>query len=265
MNNLKISIITVCYNSEDLIEETVKSVLQQTYENLEYVVVDGNSKDSTMDILSQYEEKISVLVSEPDKGIFDAMNKGIDLCTGDWCLFLNSGDYLYSEDSIRKAVALFDESADVIYGDTEYRFDYGKEVFPPLPLEKVMDGAFCCHQSTFFKTGTLRNYKYDLSYRIVADWVLLRTMYLDKCKFHYINTIVSSYDNTVGASTASSIKSYIKHETEKARCKGIDRSILWKVKMWCGAFTFYTRRKLSSLIPNSLYNKLKKIWIHIHR
>lgn len=260
-----ISVVTICYNAEEYIEATVKSVLQQTYSNIEYIVVDGNSKDNTLIIVNQYKEKIKKIISEPDKGIYDAMNKGIDLCSGDWCLFLNSGDYFYAKDTIQKAVELFNDNADVIYGDTEYRFDYGNDVLKPKELEKVMDGAFCCHQSTFFKLDTLRKYKYDLSYKIIADWVLYRKMYLDGKVFYYIPTIISSFDNINGASTANSVQSFVNHKKEKARCKGNNGNVLGIVWIYCRAFAFIMRRTINKLMPRSVYYKLKRIWIHLHQ
>lgn len=88
----KVSVITVCYNAEAEIERTIKSVLSQTYSNFEYIIVDGNSQDKTMEILSCYRDKIAQVVSEPDKGIYDAMNKGIKMANGDWVIMMNAGD-----------------------------------------------------------------------------------------------------------------------------------------------------------------------------
>ena len=159
MNKLKISVITVCYNAVEIIEKTIQSVINQTYQDVEYIIIDGASNDGTMDVINKYIDGISIIVSEHDKGIFDAMNKGIDLCTGSFCLFMNCGDYFYSKDSLKEAVVQFDLSSDVIYGNTEYRFDYGKEVLAPQALERVLTGAFCCHQSAFFRIDIIKKYK----------------------------------------------------------------------------------------------------------
>lgn len=264
MSKLKISIITVCYNAVDKIEETIQSVINQTYLDLEYIIIDGASNDGTMDVINKYRGNISLIVSESDKGIFDAMNKGIDLCTGNYCLFLNCGDYFFSKDSVKDAVAQFDQRSDVIYGNTEYRFDYGNEVLAPQSLEKVMTGAFCCHQSTFFSTNVIKKYKYDLSYKIVSDWVLFRNMYMEHRKFQYIDITIASYDNIEGLSTANNISSFIQHQKEKARCMKIDDDFCWRCLLLYKSLCFITRRFLIRFIPESIYGKLKRYWIHIH-
>ena len=98
MNNPKISVVTVVYNSAALIENTVNSIINQSYSHIEYIVVDGGSTDGTIDILNRYKKNISTLISEPDRGIYDAMNKGISLATGDFVVFINSGDKFSSDD-----------------------------------------------------------------------------------------------------------------------------------------------------------------------
>ncbi len=267
MNNKpKITVVTICYNAENTIEKTILSVLNQTYENIEYIVVDGASKDGTMKIVNKYHNRISRIISESDKGIYDAMNKGIDNTTGDYCLFMNSGDYFYSNDSVYNAVELFDEDAAVIYGNTEYRYDYGTEIHPPLKLQYVLKGAFCCHQSAFFRTDVIRNYRYDLSFKIVADWALFRTLYINGEKFQYIDTVVASYDNIEGASTSFSMKSYINHKKEKLRCKGLNNNVLISAKLYLGAVFFVIRRRfIIPIIPIGIYKKLKKTWVNLNK
>jgi glycosyltransferase involved in cell wall biosynthesis len=119
---MKISVITVCFNSEESIETAVRSVLGQTYPDVEYIIVDGKSSDCTMRILDGYRDKISRIVSEPDKGIYDAMNKGITLATGDVIGFLNSDD-LYVDDKVLEDIAQSfsnNPALDILYGDLTY-------------------------------------------------------------------------------------------------------------------------------------------------
>ena len=114
----KLTVITIIYNNVHYIERTVLSVLNQSYTNIEYLLIDGASNDGTLEILKQYEGRIGKLVSERDKGIYDAMNKGLSLATGDYVLFMNSGDEIYSSDTVEKIFATKPD-ADIYYGETE--------------------------------------------------------------------------------------------------------------------------------------------------
>ena len=117
----KFSIITVTYNAEAVLDDTIQSVVAQTYKEIEYIIVDGGSKDKTLEIAKRYAEKLSVIISEPDKGLYDAMNKGIRLATGDYVCFLNAGDQLHEDETLFQIVQSLYESElpDVIYGDTD--------------------------------------------------------------------------------------------------------------------------------------------------
>src|SRR5574344_628581 len=117
---MKISLITVCYNSEETIEDTLKSVLNQTYRNYEYIIIDGLSKDNTLSIIKQYESKFNgklKYISEKDKGLYDAMNKGIELATGDIVGILNSDDILYDENVFELINKSFDKDTDGVYSN----------------------------------------------------------------------------------------------------------------------------------------------------
>ncbi|WP_246275903.1 glycosyltransferase family 2 protein [Methanolobus zinderi] len=110
--------ITACFNSEQFIEETIQSVLDQSYPDIEYIIVDGRSSDGTMEIVKRYEDSISKIISEPDEGVYDAMNKGIQNSTGDIIYFLNSGDHLHSKDTISNVIEMFsDDSVVTVYGN----------------------------------------------------------------------------------------------------------------------------------------------------
>ena len=113
----KFSIITVTYNAGAVLEDTIQSVITQTYKNVEYIIVDGGSKDRTLQIIEQYKEHIHTVISEPDKGLYDAMNKGIKLATGDYLCFLNAGDELHEDDTLQLMVHSITESTlpDVLY------------------------------------------------------------------------------------------------------------------------------------------------------
>ena len=127
---MKISIITVSYNSAQTIEDTIKSVLAQNFQELEYIIIDGGSKDNTMEIVNKYQDKITKIISEPDKGIYDAMNKGIQLATGDLVGILNSDDFYFDNSVLNTVATCFQKDIDACYGNIEYvdRVDIKKTV-----------------------------------------------------------------------------------------------------------------------------------------
>ena len=118
----KFSVITVTYNAAAVLEDTIQSVILQTYHHVEYIIVDGASKDGTLAIVDRYRDRIARVVSEPDKGLYDAMNKGIELATGDYLCFLNAGDSFHEDDTLQQMVHTLSTQAelpDVLYGETE--------------------------------------------------------------------------------------------------------------------------------------------------
>lgn len=174
----KFSIITVTYNASKVLEDTIQSVITQTYKNVEYIIVDGKSTDGTMDIVNRYREHIHTIVSEPDKGLYDAMNKGIDLATGDYLCFLNAGDELHEDDTLQLIVHSLNgekELPDVIYGETaivdeEGHFLRMRRLSTPehLTWKSFQHGMLVCHQA-FMPRRDLA-VKYNLKYRFSADF-----------------------------------------------------------------------------------------------
>jgi len=177
MNNPLFSIITICYNAEATLERTIQSVLAQTYPNVEYIVVDGASKDNTLAIINRYRPQLSKVVSEPDKGLYDAMNKGIGLATGDYLCFLNAGDTFFSANTLQEMVATLpaDRQPDVIYGETalvdaEGHFVRMRRLQAPevLTWRSFRQGMLVCHQAFFARRELVP--LYDLQYRFSADF-----------------------------------------------------------------------------------------------
>lgn len=174
----KLSVITIVYNNVRDIERTVLSVLNQSYSNIEYVVIDGASNDGTMDILKRYESKITRLVSEKDKGIYDAMNKGLALATGDYVLFMNSGDEIYDTKTVEKIFAS-EADADIYYGETEmYDQDWNSlglrrhKAPEQFTWKDFKYGMSISHQAIYIRKSLTE--PYDLSYQLSSDidWIL---------------------------------------------------------------------------------------------
>ena len=171
----KISIITVVYNSEKYIRRTIESIVGQDYPGVEYIVIDGKSKDTTMQIVNEYRDRIAVVVSEPDKGLYDAMNKGLRLATGSYVLYINSGDALSSPTLLSDIFNNVPADSDVIYGDTQITDEDGNILHnrrhrPPeqLSWRDYKRGMLVCHQS-FIAKRTLCD-EYDTQYRYAADF-----------------------------------------------------------------------------------------------
>lgn len=174
----KFSIITVTYNAEAVLEDTIQSVISQTYHHVEYILVDGASKDGTLSIIDRYRDRITRIVSEPDKGLYDAMNKGLRLATGDYVCFLNAGDSFHEDDTLQQMVHTLRELTelpDVLYGETELvdaegHFVRMRRLQAPehLTWHSFRHGMLVCHQA-FFAKRTLAE-PYDLSYRFSADF-----------------------------------------------------------------------------------------------
>ena len=171
----KISIITVVYNSEKYIRRTIESIVGQDYPAIEYIIIDGKSKDTTMQIVNEYRDRIAVVVSEPDKGLYDAMNKGLRLATGSYVLYINSGDALSSPTLLSDIFNNVPADSDVIYGDTQITDEDGNILHnrrhrPPeqLSWRDYKRGMLVCHQS-FIAKRTLCD-EYDTIYRYAADF-----------------------------------------------------------------------------------------------
>ena len=171
------SIITVTYNASRWIERTIQSVISQSYSNIEYIIVDGNSTDETLDIIKKYQSSITQWVSEPDKGLYDAMNKGLKLASGDYVWFINAGDTLYSETTVQDIFNTLHNGKlpDILYGETAIADSEGntlgmRRLKAPekLSWKNFSMGMLVCHQSFLVKREIAL--PYNLQYRFTADY-----------------------------------------------------------------------------------------------
>lgn len=199
----KISVITICYNAVESIEKTILSVLNQTYNNIEFIVVDGASTDGTIEIVNKYKEKISHFISEPDKGIYDAMNKGIKAANGEWINFMNAGDTFYSKNSVSLMINKFlrDGNIDVYYGYQVHSFEYGKYIRKRLPLEYFSRCMPIGHASTFVRSALLKESGFDCRFKVAADYNFFYNLYMSGGLFHFIDVIVADFEATEGVSS----------------------------------------------------------------
>lgn len=188
-----ISVVTVSYNAVNTIEETILSVINQTYPNIEYIIIDGESTDGTVDVIKKYADRIAYWVSEPDKGIYDAMNKGIKVALGDFFFFLGADDLFYSATTLLDLHEVLKEKDTIYYGDV---------IFIPS-LIKYGGGMnklkFCikniCHQAIFYPKSVFEKYQYDTSCIIYADYYLNLQCFIDnRFRFQYFGKTVSFFN-----------------------------------------------------------------------
>jgi glycosyltransferase involved in cell wall biosynthesis len=210
---MKLSIITVCYNSAATIENTFKSVKEQTYDNIEYIIVDGNSNDTTVEIIKNYEAIISKWISEPDLGLYDAMNKGIGMATGDLVGILNSDDVFYNN-SVLTEIARFHtiNSIDASLGNIVQCDDTGKVLRRYFSKNwmpsKLKMGFMPPHPSIFFKRSLFEKYGvYNLDYRIAADYDLIVRFFL-RWQISWSYSGVTTTNMLAGGLSSSGFKSY---------------------------------------------------------
>lgn len=196
---MKVSIIKVSFNAEKTIEESIKSVLMQTYSNIEYIIIDGGSTDGTLDIIEKYRDKIAYFLSEPDNGIFNAMNKGIKAATGDILYFLNTNDYIFDEKVIEDAVKFFEKTnAKMVFGDMSFIEDNGQEKERRIysDVDKLFFINECiCHQGVFYKREVFDICGfYNEKYRLTADYDLnLKVIMKHNLKTRYFNRVLAKF------------------------------------------------------------------------
>ena len=193
----KITIVTVCYNTVESIEKTILSVVNQTYQNVEYIIIDGGSMDGTVDIIKKYAGNIAYWVSEPDNGIYEAMNKGIAKATGDYINFMNAGDYFVNNHVLTDIVeSIQKDCVDVVFGNVVYLIDgtYYEEEARPFYGNHIKHSMGFCHQSCFVKTDMAKRFPFDLKYRLAADYNMIMNISRNHGTFNHVNMPVAYYD-----------------------------------------------------------------------
>ena len=202
---MKVTVVTAVLNDAGHIEQTILSVISQTDIEIEYIIVDGGSKDGTLELIGKYKDKISLLISEPDRGVYDAMNKGIKYSTGGFVYFLNSGDVLLNPSILSKIkLEELKERNAIIYGNVVVAYGNIEALEKPRPFfnsKMKFKGIGICHQSMFFPGELIRNEKYDLSYNIAADYDLAYRLWRKGTVFLYKDITIAKYDWGKGISS----------------------------------------------------------------
>lgn len=251
----ELSIITINLNNKDGLETTIKSVVEQTYNDFEYIVIDGNSNDGSKDVILKYSDKITIWRSEADTGIYNAMNKGIKLAKGKYCLFLNSGDYLYSQ-GILSNVFNQDITWDIEYGNMIIEDENHEKSLGEMPDEITLEQMIkdtLWHPVSFIKRDLFEKYGYyreDL--KIVSDYdFFLKNIIINKVTTRHISIPIAVFALGGMSSMLKNVQ-LLKSEREKVQLQYFDKNLLDEIKSKLAAQNGGDKVKIS------LFDKIKR-------
>ena len=249
IENLIISIVTVVFNGKNEISRTIDSVLKQSYKNVQYIIIDGGSNDGTIEIIKNNASNIDIFISEPDKGIYDAMNKGMALANGDYLIFMNAGDTFYNPDVISN-----------IFDKTEiHKFDliFGKSISFYKNIEKVRYRDFRLsnknwyfnwmpnHQAVFISRKIFRSHKFNLEHKLNSDTIFLRKVF-GLYSYKYVDQIVSRFEIGGSSNYYKNFKGFLLILKESYRLRGLTSS----------TFSHVLKYLLQKVFPKDMYLKL---------
>lgn len=255
----RVVVVTVCYNAQTEIERTLRSVVGQDYPNMEYIVVDGGSKDGTTDVIQKFDAQISRWVSEADCGIYDAMNKGVRLAEGDdgWVIFMNAGDTFCSSDVISRVFSRpVDDGVGLVYGNVVWPTPWG--VLRKNCAPRVGEAEHLCHQCVFARMDLMKSIGFDLAYRVAADGRFFKAVKDLGMKFEHRPVFVANYDNFGGVSSQNRILVF----KEYANMRGIRPFS----PRWIALYLRYSARTLlACILPRRAdmylrYRSMKRSW-----
>jgi glycosyltransferase involved in cell wall biosynthesis len=232
----KVSIVTVNLNNAPGLEKTIESVIGQTYADIEYIVIDGASTDGSLDIIRKYELQISYWISEADRGVYNAMNKGIRVATGDYLLFLNSGDCLFANDVINQAMICANGES-ILYGNLVVQEDYRSWVktYPDMISLLYLIEDSLPHPSSFFKQGLFEQVgRYNENLRIVSDWEFYTLAIVKhQVSFKHVDVVISvfSFDGMSSKKENQHAIELEKTESLKANFKYLYEDLLELIRL----------------------------------
>lgn len=265
-NNIKappplVSVITCVYNGESHLEQTIKSVLAQTYPNIEYIVIDGGSTDNTLTILEKYKDDIDVVVSEKDKGIADAMNKGIDLAKGQIVGIIHSDDW-YDNNAVALAVSAL-KSSDIAYGYLMYWKDEVAYMVYKCDHTLLKNEMTVSHPTVFIKKSVYEKYgTYNLNYKLAMDYDKLLMYMIEGCQFQLINKVLANFRYS-GASDQNWISAY--NEVRIIKNKHIGNSLKNLLYFMFQVIKTSISRLLQYVKLHSIINEYRKHFSHIEK
>lgn len=191
----KVTVVTVNYNNREGLKKTINTVLsQKARDDIQFIVIDGNSDDGSLDYLKEVEGLIDIVAYGDDKGVYDAMNRGVELSNSDYCIFMNSGDCFDSNEVVCEVIKHAESNSypDFIYGSARYE---DNSIWRPLDVRNIWRGMICCHQSAFFKTSLLKKLgSYSLSNTVVSDFELIAKFYSTGAQFSKLDLVISQIE-----------------------------------------------------------------------
>lgn len=232
---MKYSIITVCLNAETTIRDTIESVLSQDCQDYEYIIMDGCSRDKTIDIIQEYiVDKRILFFSQHDNGLYDAMNTAIEKSSGDYIIFMNSGDLFYDNYVLKDMKE--ELNSDFVYGNVVRVFENGKKLERyknKKILFLLLMGKMMSHQVIFGRAAVLKEMKFNEEYTITADFDMIVRAYTSKRTFHYVDRIISVVENINGISSKSENLEKMREQDDKSLKRNLP---LWYVLVFIPKF-----------------------------
>lgn len=250
-----VSIITVVKNGEKYLEQTIKSVIDQTYPNIEYIIVDGGSTDGTLEIIKKYDDKIDYWLSEADKGIYDAMNKGVNIATGKWLNFMNAGDRFYKNNTVERIFSGKNYDVDFIYGDCKIVYNPKFSRIQKVgEIKNLWKGMIFSHQSLFTRYEVFKKCKLNIDNKIGADFEFIYNCYINKYKFYNLHFPVA-VTLAGGLSDTERIRSILSWWSVVNKFSRNFKINIYYFMLFCNTLLKICVKKI---LPNKMYNLLLK-------
>ncbi len=250
-----VTVVTVVYNCADSLEETILSVINQSYNNVEYVIVDGGSTDGTVELLRKYDRHIDYWISEKDSGIYNAMNKGVDLSTGQWINFMNAGDCFHSSTTIANIEKSLDEKFAVVAGGVCYIYDSQNRRIKHMQLK--FSGFYLSvphHQASFINSRWMKHFRYDETFRIRGDLNFMAALYANGHEFRLVDEVICNVDTNGVSSGLSRI-----HISEDMRAGRLVIEHYGAKSIAYHVLYLFPRLMLRKLLPKAIESKVRSM------